>query len=303
MRNAVIKTNAHLLRTFIGCVGLCLPCISNGSNSVDICQEPAAESHLSIAYYDKEETSFESSLGETNQEIYSTDLLFRLNDNWILGVGHRSTILNVDRPELQTNGYLHSFFLPVHRISQSGSKNFRFSIAPALSASSNVTSDPDEYTPEALQLLAALVWNWQISDRLGLGYGVCGDHRFGKYRVYPVISIYWRPHPDWEIEIGFPNSKVSHQVTKNLTSLLRIMPNGNEWYVKDKSLNKHSQLVYEAYLLEWALSWRAHRRFGLTASIGREFRSRYEMTLLNDIRVRLSSDSATRVGLALKWIF
>ena len=303
MRNSVKKRNALLLRTFIGCVGLCLPCISNSSNSVDICQEPTAESHLSIAYYDKKETSFERSLGETNQEIYKTDLSFKLNDNWIFGVGHRSTILNVDRLELQTNGYLHSFFLPVHRISLSGNKKFRFSIAPALSASSSVTSDPDEYTADALQLLAALVWNWRISDGLGLGYGVCGDHRFGKYHVYPVISIYWRPHPDWDIEVGFPTSKVSHQITRNLTSLLRIMPNGNEWYVKDKSLTKHSQLVYEAYLLEWAFSWRAHRRFVLTASVGREFRSLYEMTLLNEIRVRLSSDSATRVGVAVKWIF
>lgn len=303
VRIAVIKMNAHLFRTLLSCVGLCLPCIANSSASVDICQEPTAESHLSIAYYDKEETSLERSLGEITRENYNTDLLFKLNSNWILGGGHRSTILHVDRLELQTNGYLHTFFFPVHRLSQSGNKSFRFSIAPALSASSNVTSDPDEYTADALQLLAAVVWGWQRSDGLGLRFGFCGDHRFGEYHVYPVISVHWQPHTDWKIEIGFPTSQVSHQVTKSLTSLLRIAPNGNEWYVKDKSLTKHSQLIYEAYLLEWTLNWRAHTHFMLAASIGREFHSRYEMTLLNESRVRISSDSATRVGVALAWFF
>ena len=81
-----------------------------------------------------------------------------------------------------------------------------------------------EYTADALQLLVALVWGWQRSDRLGLRYGICGDHRFGKYHVYPVISVNWKPHPDWIIEFGFPTSQVSHQVTKSLTSLLRIVP-------------------------------------------------------------------------------
>jgi hypothetical protein len=142
-----------------------------------------------------------------------------------------------------------------------------------------------------------------MSDRLELYYGVCGDHRFGDYQVYPVINVGWQVHPDWLLEIGFPMSQLIHKVSDSLTSLLRIAPNGNEWYVKDKSLAKHSQLIYEAYLLELAFNWWAHKNFMLTASIGREFDSRYEMTLLNDNRVRLSSDPATRVGIALAWYF
>lgn len=295
--------NANLVRTCLSCVGLCLPCVSNGSTSVDICQERIAESHLSIAYYDNEESSLERNLGETNRENYSTDLLFNSNNNWKFGVGHRSAILNVDRLELQTNGYLHTFFFPVHRLDQSDNKSFRFSIAPALSASSNVTKDPSEYTADALQLLVALVWGRQKSDRLGLRYGICGDHRLGEYQFYPVVSVDWQPHPDWIIEFGFPTSRMSYQVSKSLTTMLRIAPNGNEWYVKDKSLDKHSQFVYEAYMLDWALSWRADQHFMLTASVGKEFHSRYELTLLNENRVRFSGDSATRVGVAVKWFF
>lgn len=292
-----------LHRACLTYLGLCLPCIAFGSSNVDICQDVAAESHLSIAYFDYEKTSFERNLGEFDRENAGTDLLFKLNNNWVLGGGHRSEILNAERLELQTNGYLHTFFFPAHWRSQSDEKRFRFSIAPALSASSNVASDLDEYTADAFQLLAAFVWDRQMSDRLGLRYGICGDHRFGKYLVYPVISVNWQPHPDWRIELGIPTSQLSYQVSEGLTVLLRILPNGNEWYVKDKSLEKHSQLVHEAYLLEWVFNWRAHKHFMLTASIGREFHSRYEMTLLDENRVRLSNDPTARLGVALAWFF
>ncbi|MDH3748345.1 MAG: hypothetical protein OER97_09070 [Gammaproteobacteria bacterium] len=298
-----MKLNAHLTRTCLSCVCLCLPCISNGANSVDICRESVDESYLSIAYYDSEEASFESNLGETNRENYSADLRLTLNNNWVIGGGLRSTVLNVDRLALQTNGYLHSIFLPLHRVSRSENTSFRFSIAPTLSASSNITKNPSEYTSDALQLLATLVWRRQISDRVDLRYGICGDHRFGEYRVYPIFSVNWQPHTSWLIELGLPSSQLNYQVTKSLASIVRIAPNGNEWQVKDKSLEKHSQLIYEAYIVEWLFNWRVYEHFMLTASVGREFHGRYEMTLLNENRVRLESDPATQIGVAMAWFF
>jgi len=292
-----------VIRACLGCLSLWLPCTASSSTSVDICQEPAAESHVTIAYYDQEASSLEGNPGETNLENYNSDVLFRSNDKWIFGAGHRSTILNLDQIELQTNGYLHTFFFPVHRLSQSDKRGFRFSIAPALSASSNVTRDPDEYSIDAVQLLAAWIWNRQLSDRLDLHYGVCADHRLGDYQVYPVFNFSWVINPDWHVEIGFPTSQITYAVSDRLASSMRITPNGNEWYVKDKSLTKHSKFVYEAYILEWVFSWRTHANFMLAASLGREFQSKYEMTLLDDSRVRLGSEPATRVGLALAWHF
>ena len=152
------------VRVCLGCLSLCLPCIASSSTSVDICQEPAAESHVKIAYFNQEASSFDTSPGETNLEKFNTDVLFRSNDKWSFGAGHRSTILNIDQLALQTNGYLHTFFLPIHRLSQSDKRGSRFSVAPVLSASSNVTSDLDEYTSDALQLLAAWIWNRQLES-------------------------------------------------------------------------------------------------------------------------------------------
>jgi hypothetical protein len=303
MTDAMLRILWRLLRSCA--IGMCisLSCLSISLAGVDVCQQPTAFSHLSIAYYNHEESAIERSIGETNQENYNFDLQFELNENWAFGVGHRYVILNIDPIELQTNGHLHTFFLPLHKQSQSDGQSFRFSIAPALSASSNVMKDPSEYSADALQLLAALVWSRKLSERATFRYGICGDHRFGNYEVYPLISVDWQPHADWVIELGFPTTRLTYQVSRNITSSLRIAPDGNEWYVKTKSLEKRSRVIYEASLVEWAFNWQAQKHFAITASIGRQFHNRYAVTLQDESQVRLSSDSVTRIGAALEWRF
>ena len=282
---------------------LCLPSAAMGSSSVDICQDPPSENQLAIAYYLHENSSFEGSSGATNRAEYSSDFLLQLSDKWAVGVGHRSNILNVDDLALQTNGYLHTFFFPVHMARHHGDKSFRVSVAPALSGSSNVVKDPGEYTRDAFQLLAAAVWKRPLSNTLMLSYGVCGDHRLGGYRAYPVVGLDWRPRSDWRVELGFPASQLTYAATRTLDFSLRLSPNGGEWYVKSKDLEQSSNFVYEAYVLESALGWRLHQDFRLTASVAREFDGRYKMTLFDGSRVQLSSESSSRVGIALAWQF
>lgn len=284
-------------------VGLCLASAAKGSTGIDVCQDPSRESHLTIAYYEQEESPFEQAPGRTNRDDFRTDLLFAATEQWSFGFGHRSAILNVDDLKLQTNGYLHSFFFPLHWTRQAEGSSFRFSVAPVLSGSSNVTKDPGEYSRDALQLLAAMVWSRPVSDRLDLSYGICGDHRLGGYQVYPAVSLEWQPHPDWSVELGFPASQLSYQIAEKLDSSLRISPNGNEWFVKDKTLTKSSVVIYEAYLVEWVLNWRLHERFMMTASVGTEIDAQYEVTLIDDSRVRLSSESTARIGFAVAWFF
>lgn len=291
------------MRAGLCAVGLCLPWVADGSTDVNICREPAQQSHLTVAYHDQEESSLGRGAGVTDRVDFATDVLFASGGKWEFGFGHRSVILNVDELALQTNGYLHTFFFPIHRTSQSDGSGFRISFAPVLSGSSNVVKDPGGYSKDALQLLAAMVWSKRVSDRLDLSYGLCGDHRLGGYQVYPVISLEWRPHPDWTVELGFPASQLSYQITTRLDSVLRVSPNGNEWYVRNKSLEKSSELIYDAYVLEWAFNWRLYEHVMITASIGSEFDGRYEATLADDRRVRLSSDTATRLGVALAWLF
>ena len=283
---------------------LYLFCIQDSLARVDICRTPIAYSYLSMEISSHNKSAFERNLGETEQENFNLDLIIRSEDNSLLfGVGYRYSFFNIDMFDPQTNGYLHTFFLPLHRISQNDVRSFRFSIAPALSASSNVMKNPGRYTVDAFQLLAALVWDWRLSDRVSLQYGLCGDHRFGNYRIYPLIGVHWQLHPVWTIELGYPTSQLRYQFSAGSTSSLQITPDGNEWYVLDKNLAQHSQFVYQSYALEWSFDWQLGAKLTLTTSVGRQLHNRYEMTLRDGSRVRLAGESATRFTAKLRWRF
>ena len=296
-------TPSQLVRSSIAVACLTLFSFSSGLASVDVCQQPNASSHISLAHYFQEKSTLDPGFGEIGQKNYNFDLLVGLGDDWSIGASHRYTILDTVPLELQTNGHLHTFSLPLHKESESEHKSFRVSIAPTLSASSNVMKDPDEYNADAFQLLAAMVWSRQPSDRVTVRYGVCGDHRFGEFEIYPLVSVDLQPGSDWAIRLGFPTSQLTYHVSTNLTSSLLIAPNGNEWFVRDKSLEKQSNVVYGAWLIEWTLSWFVHEHFLVTTSVGQQFKNRYEMTLLNEDRVRLHSDPVIRLGMALTWRF
>ena len=286
-------------------VGVCLSlmCVSNSLAAVDVCQPPTDYSHLSVAYSSHAESSFAGGDGQSNQRNHNIDLLFRLSESWAIGAGHHYDILGIEQLRPQSNGHVHTVFLPLHRISKSGNNSVRFSVAPALAASSNVVKDPGEYSADAFQLLGALVWTRDLSNGTTLRYGVCGDHRFGSYKLYPSISIEWQPHVDWTIGLGFPKTRVVYRASKTFDSSLLITPDGNEWHVRDKRMEKQSQLIYEASLIEWAFRWKASKHIAISASVGRQFDNRYELTLLDDRRVRLSGDSVTRIGAVLDWRF
>ena len=181
--------------------------------------------------------------------------------------------------------------------------SFRLSVAPAISLSSNVGDSLAEYKDDAFQLLAALIWDRRLSDRASLQYGICGDHRFGDYQIYPSLSVHWQFHPDWNVRLGFPTSQLSYQLSDTLSSMIRIAPDGNEWFVLDKTLTRNSQFNYEAYALEWSFDWKLEESLIITGSIGRQFHNRFEITLLDQSRVRLTGDPVTRVGAAPEWRF
>ena len=293
------------LRKIGRAVGACFSLfyVSTGLAAVDVCQPPADYSHLSVAYSNHSESSFDGDVGQANQRNYNVDLLFRSRETWAFGGGHHYDVLGIEQLEPQSNDHMHTVFFSLHRISSEQDRSFRFSVAPALAASSNVVKEPGEYSTDAFQLLGALMWTRSLSKRTALRYGVCGDHRFGRYELYPSINIDWRPHADWTIELGYPTTRVTYSASKTVDSSLLITPDGNEWHVRDRSLEKQSQLVYDAWLVEWAFRWKASAHIAISASIGRQFDNRYEFTLLDDRRVRVASDSVTRFGAALAWRF
>jgi hypothetical protein len=303
MHDAILTVLCRFVRAFPIGMSIFLLYPSNSLASADVCQQPSDFSHLSVAYYSHDKSVIAGTAGQIEREDRNVDLQYKMNEVWSFGVGHRYVILDVEPIELQTNGHLHTLFFPVHRQSSSDSKGFRFSIAPTLSASSNVMKDPGEYSADTFQLLAALVWSRKLSDRVELRYGVCGDHRFGSYEIYPSITIGWRPRTDLVIELGFPTTRLTYRALPNTSLSLRIAPYGNEWHVKSKDMENQSQLIFEASLVECSVSWQARERLAITASVGRILHAQYDVTLLDGSRVGFSDDEVTRVGAALEWRF
>jgi hypothetical protein len=117
---------------------------------------------------------------------------------------------------------------------------------------------------------------------LELRYGVCGDHRFGSYKLYPSITVGWQPRTDLTIEVGFPTTRLTYRALPNSSLSLRFAPYGNEWHVKSKDMEKQSQLVFEASLVECTITWQARKQLTVTASVGRILHGQYDVTLLDD---------------------
>ena len=295
---------ACVIRNYVCCVCLCLAFISDVWASADVCEDPDRYSHLSIGLDNHSDSAIDQGPASVGLQNRNVDLQFKTKgDKLLFGIGHRYSIFDVDPLQPATNGHLHTYFLPLHKLTGNDDRGFRVSIAPALSLSSNVGDRLNEYKDDAFQLLAALIWGKRLSDRVSLRYGICGDHRFGDYQVYPLLSVQWQFHPDWNAQLGFPTSQLSYQLSPKLSTSIRIAPDGNEWFVLDKTLTNNSQFVYEAYALEWTFAWALGKSFVISASVGRQFHNRFEMTLLDQSRVHLTGDPVTRVGAALEWRF
>lgn len=269
----------------------------------DVCSDPGDDSFASVDFSNHDTSTIDGLAADTNQLNQNLDVLVSASKRFLFGFAHRYMIFDFSGIEPQTNAHLHTSFAPLHWRFPDGDRNVRLSVAPALSASSNVMGHPRKYDGDTLQFLVAWVAENRLSDRVSMSYGICGDHRFGEYEIYPVAGIQWRPHSDWEFGLGFPSSYLRYEVTEQFTSALQIAPDGNEWHVMDRDFQKESRLVYESVALEWVTSWQFGPQLALEISVGRQLRNRYELTLQNGDRVQLSSGPTNRLGAGLRWRF
>lgn len=268
--------------------------------AVEVCGEPESRSFAAAARVFHERSSIRERAGATNQENQRLEVLVASpSEGMSYGFGHRYVIFDFSGIDPQTNAHVHTSWAPLHW----RRRDLRLSAAIALSGSSNVVGHPQEYESETLQLLFALVTGSDIDERLTVSYGLCGDHRFGEYRIYPVAGVDWRPHPDWRLELGFPKTRIGYTVTEKLALALQITPDGNEWHVKNRDFSADSQFVYEAVALEWITTWQPVNKLTVALSLGRQLRNRYAMTLADGERVSVSGEPADRVGFEVRWRF
>jgi len=292
-----------LIRRPFSAIAWCVLCASFTTGRASVCDDPGDEQYIAAGLVDHGTSVIESELGETSQQNQNLQVLLVSNTNRLhFGFSHHYTKFNFESIEPQTNAHLHTSSFPVHWYI-GGRRDVRLAVAPQLSASSNVLGHPRKYRSDTARLALALVWQNRLTSKLRTWYGVCGDYRFGGYALYPTAGLAWQPRPDWTVELGFPSSRVGYDVTERISTGLGIAPDGNEWHVMDRDFARESRFVYESYALEWVVDLQIGSRFSLAAAVGRQFRNRYEMTLLNGDRVDLASEPVTRTGAEVRWRF
>lgn len=279
-------------------------CDAFGQAAVEVCHQPAVRPEISVEFSRHQVAQIDPQPGTTRQQHRNLDALARVGSARLsFGYGHRYTLFDFAGVSPQTNAHLHTSYFPLHWSDGSQAQNFRLSVAPALSASSNLIGRPRQYKGETLHWLFALAWQRELDGRTTLRYGVCGDLRFGGYEVYPQAAIEWTPAPDWLFELGFPRSRLRYRLTDALTSTLQVAPDGNEWQVMNRERSERSNFRYEAYALDWTFEWQALSRIAVRMSVGTNLRNRLELTLVDGQRVYLSTESVLNFGLGMRWRF
>jgi hypothetical protein len=282
---------------------LVLACPAAAWASPTVCEAPEPYSFASLSFVHHERAALGAGNSYTDQETRDFALGFADRSGaFTWGIAHRYEIVGFSGIEPQTNGHLHTTWLPLHwRFA--APRTWRISVAPALSASSNVYGEPREWDGKTFTLLAAAVATTRLSRRSSVRYGLCGDHRFGDYTLYPAAAFLWHPDARWRLELGFPVTSVRFEPSQRLRSTLAVAPDGNAWQVADRELAASSRLVYEAIALEWTTEWRVLPTLALSVSLGRQLDNRYELTLADGARVALDGAPAGRLGFGIRWIF
>lgn len=282
---------------------LLLVLVVPGLCRASVCEQPAKVSYVSAAVVDHERSALRDGNGNTAQQYQDFNILRQGPGNLAFGYSHRYTTFDFAGIEPQTNAHLHTAAFPVHWQHGERRRNFRAGIAPTLSTSSNVLGHPQRYSGDILQLAFALVWQRQFSATAGARYGICGDDRFGRYRVYPSAVLEWQPHPDWQVDLGFPASRVTYRISDALSTGLRAAPDGSEWHVMDRGFDAESRFIYESYTIEWLVTLDTGAHLSLTAGFGRQLENEFEMTLQSGQRIAIDSEAVNRVSAELRWRF
>ncbi len=296
LRTAIARAPSHFLICLLLVTGSTLPIASVVAGVVDVCSEPSAGTWMSLEYFDQQTALLKGGNGTTNREDYGADLLVDLQNGWRIGAGYRGTSLRVSGLPLQTNGYLHTLYLPVHRVGKIGSGSYRIGVAAAVATSSNVFSDPGRYTTEDVQLPVAFVWSRRTAPENVLRIGVCADRRFGNRRVYPVLLTEWELGVDWQLALGYPVSALTYRARERIRLRLGVGPAGHAWRVQNRNFTRQSRLTYEAQRLDVSVEWRGQSGIRIAAILGIDLNGRYDLPLSDGRRGRFSTDSPAHFG-------
>ncbi|MCG8610822.1 MAG: hypothetical protein MI864_09840 [Pseudomonadales bacterium] len=206
--------------------------------------------------------------------------------------------------EPQTNGDLHTLQLPLSWASNKDagrSSPYRITLSPTIASSSNALKNPDQLTGSNLQLGFAAQRQIQWSPALTVLLGLCGDHRWGDYRVYPQLGVVWPLTSSAHLQLAYPDSRLTWKIASNFTFTIEIGPAGRQWYVYDKSFNQQSQLQWKAWELRSQWRWKISTQTELTLLLGQRFDQSIQFKTVDNGKVDVGLRDVNYGSIRLRW--
>ena len=287
-----------------------------GYSSQSICgslseeaSQPSSTGRLYYAYRESKNSEFDttsqtasstSSVSITEHKFTYRSLPTKSDNSVSWSYLHQYTILDVANSVApQTNGHLHSLRLPVWwRGSQ---RNLQIGIEPALSISSNMLKNPEEIESESWQLRFAMQKFTPISKHWQWVFGLCGDYRFGDYKIYPVIGAIL-DQANWRIYLSFPDIEVTRIWGNGWSSAFKVEPYGSKWFVKDSQLIQSSDVVFESLLTSISIS-KDFSNWSLLFSLQNNSNNNLKLVLQDNSVFTSNINHFSSVNLKASWHF
>jgi hypothetical protein len=209
-----------------------------------------------------------------------------------IGFNFQYTTVNLESIDAMTNGHLHSWDFPFEgRLHKSDSELF-YNIVPALSVSSNALKDPQLIGSDSLQLYTGLVYKKNISIENAWLLGFRSDHRFGSYKVYPVVGFCMQPASDWELQLALPDFSITKGFKGGFSLKLFAEPTGNQWHVFSKDTKRESNFTYEAITTGLTALWRISDSMNVSLGIENQTNRRLSFVLDDNTFIEPKAESA-----------
>jgi hypothetical protein len=185
----------------------------------------------------------------------------------------------------------------VHRLTagwQQATPTRLLRLAGSLAVSSNALKNAGDLDVEDLRPALAFA---QSVGRLWLA--LYADDRLGRTLLYPGVAFDIEPAPGQQVQIGFPEATWRWQVASRWRSLAAVEPDGACWRVRDRDLERRTEVCSRSWVARWALHTPLGRHLAAEASAGYRFGSTLAYTLRDGREVQVDVPSGPFYGLGI----
>jgi hypothetical protein len=196
----------------------------------------------------------------------------------------------VDGVESDTNSYVHRLTLGW----KLRGDMLRLDLGATLAVSSNALKNASDL--ELADLQPALGVQWRTGPAWLALYA---DDRLGRTLVYPGFELPLHPAPAHEISVGFPTSAWRWNLAPAWQSVAAVEPDGACWRVRDRQIDRRSEVCSEAWQAAFTLRWQPSSSLGALVTLGLRSHSSLDYALSNGraVRVDVPSGAFYAVGI------